>query len=65
MVEFNLSKKVTPAYGWNDNTEVILAEEVKKFIRLLKKELAKGEHFGIVVTNNRIIDKLAGDKLIS
>jgi len=70
MVEFSLSKKVTPAYGWNDNTEVILAEEVKEFIRLLKADLKLTLNNSTNETEKavckeylKVIDKLAGDKL--
>lgn len=57
--EFNLSEEITPAYGWNDNTKVILAEDVKEFIRLLKEDFKSK----IGETAEIIIDKLAGEKL--
>lgn len=60
--EFNLSEKI---YGGRNGFDYVIEKnDVKEFIRLLKDEISdgcSGEHKTI---HDRIIDKLAGEKLI-
>ena len=61
---FNLSEKIygeeKRIYGhWE---KVITSEDVKEFIRLLKKEFRQNTYNPMVVINE-IIDKLAGEEL--
>jgi hypothetical protein len=61
--EFNLSDFIRSENTLNDtNIDVIIADDVKEFIQLLKEEFAIGidyKEYRIF----KIIDKLAGDKL--
>lgn len=64
--EFNLSKKIINMRMWGGVTaNIISPEDVKEFIRLLKKETEYWiwNEEKIKGWSNRI-DKLAGDKLI-
>jgi len=56
MKEFNLSEKIRPIIDSKSNKKYIFEEDVKEFVRRLKEELSH--------TQDNIIDKLAGDKLI-
>lgn len=67
--EFNLSEKERIGYfkekGFGGEFKVILSQDVKEFIRLLKEEIKKG-CMGTSANCYLIkkeIDKLAGDKL--
>ena len=64
--EFNLSEKVYKIVGWEHYEEFFSRRDVKEFIILLKKDLieqAGEEGLGSYMIC-KIIDKLAGDKLI-
>ena len=66
MKEFNLSKEITEAYGWNDHTKVIQIDYVKEFIRLLHESYGKNTDLELkhLIVLNYNLDKLAGEKLI-
>jgi len=57
MKEFNLSEKIEQTH-FNDNIDMLKAEDVKEFIKLLKQRI------GGLIDVNEEIDKLAGDDLI-
>jgi hypothetical protein len=56
MTEFNLSEKIEQSH-FNEPIDMLKAEDVKEFIRLLKASPDFDEE------DKNFIDKLAGDKL--
>jgi hypothetical protein len=66
MTDFNLSDKITPSWREDEKGNKIYEnnyfkeEDVKEFIRLLKKDLGNDCTFW---NNIRLINKLAGSKL--
>ena len=67
MTDWNLSDKINEsAMSIIDGDFVIVVKDVKEFVKRLKKELSDGICYASECTENeiKIIDKLAGDKLI-
>ena len=62
--EFNLSEKIMNQYC-DEEEQALFMLDVKKFIRLLKKNLLKyiSDWDRFDYTPEEVIDKLAGDKL--
>lgn len=62
MTEFDLSKKIEVQKDKFDDgfRDMLLVEDVKEFIRLLKEQLSFSENYGC---QNQVIDKLVGNKL--
>jgi hypothetical protein len=65
MTEFNLSEKIEQTH-FNEPIDMLKAEDVKEFIRLLKEECEEFNLYNGCDFKNigDIIDKLAGDNLI-
>ena len=64
MTEFNLSKKIRLAEHNAYGNKVIPLEDVKEFIRRLKRIIKKGYGNQASFEFRAIIDQLAGDELI-
>jgi len=60
MSEFNLSEKKVTIGNIEGSTDIYEEKDVKEFIKILKEELSD---FNTREYFERIIDKLAGDKL--
>jgi hypothetical protein len=65
--EFNLSEKINEEVLGYDRLDVISVKDVLEFIRLLKEDVYNHRFIATAdkLKINQIIDKLAGEKLIT
>lgn len=61
--EFNLSKKIHFVRYWDDGVDMIIADDVREFIRRLKEWFPEGAEMIRADMFLDFLDKLAGNKL--